>query len=213
MPYIIAKVGDKGGIGKSTLTRATAIELVKNDYSVRGVDFDTRNKTLLNWHKRRLNNGFKPIINSVEHYNTVDEAIEESKNFDFLIIDAPSRAPQKTFEIAKIADIVIQPSGASIDDLNPAILLFHDLIKQGINKNKLFIALCRVITNSEIETAKEYIKVAGFKILDGYILEKTSFRQAQNEGKTILENRFIHLRKKADVLIQSLLDNFTNLIK
>jgi chromosome partitioning protein len=213
MSYIIAFVSQKGGVGKSTLTRATALELVKNDYSVKVADLDTQQGTVLDWHKRRLDNGFTPNINSVKCYKTIHEAVEQSENFDFLIIDAPARASQATYEISKIANIIIQPSGASIDDLKPAILLFHELVEKNINKNKLFIALCKVSTKTEIEIANEYIKSADYKALDSYILEKPSYRQALNEGKTILENRFIHLKEKADVLIQSILDNFTNLVQ
>ena len=213
MPYIIAFVSQKGGVGKSTLTRATAVELVKNDYSVKVADLDTQQGTVLDWHKKRLENGVMPNINSVECYKTINQAIEQSENFDFLIIDAPARSSQATYEISKIANIIIQPSGASIDDLKPAILLFHELAGKNINKNKLFIALCRVSTETEIQIANEYIKSAGYKILDGSILEKASYRQAHNEGKTILENRFTHLKEKADILIQSILDNFINLVR
>ena len=214
MSFVIAFISQKGGVGKSTLTRACAIELVKNNYSVKVADLDTQQGTILDWHQLRAENNFEPNINLVESYNTVNDCLQNSDKFDFLLIDAPARSSQGTYEISKIADIVIQPSGASRDDLRPAVLVFHELIKKGINKDKLFMALCRVGTNSEYEEAREYIKNdAGFNILDGCLLEKPSYRQAQNQGKTVLENQFSKLRQKADVLIQSILDNFKNLIE
>ncbi len=214
MPFIIAFISQKGGVGKSTLTRACAIELVKNNYSVKIADLDTQQGTILDWHRLRLDNKIKPNINSVECYNMVSDSLKNSDDFDFLLIDAPARSSKGTYEISKIANIIIQPSGASRDDLRPAVLVFHELIKKGINKNKLFMAFCRVGTDPEYREAQEYIKNdAGYNVLDGCLLEKPSYRQAQNEGKTILENRFNHLNKKADILIQSILDNFKNLIE
>ena len=213
MSFVIAFVSQKGGVGKSTLSRACAVELVKNNYTVKVADLDTQQGTTLDWHRLRLDNKVTPNIHSVECYNLVNDCLQNSDNFDFLIMDAPARSSKGTLEIAKIADIIIQPSGASLDDLNPAILVFHELIKKGISRDKLFMSLCRIGTHSEYEDAYEYIKNAGFNILDGYLLEKASYRQAHNQGKTILESHFNHLKQKADVVIQSTLDNFKNLIE
>ena len=213
MSYVVAFISQKGGVGKSTLTRALAVALVKNGYSVKVADLDTQQGTVLDWHRRRMDNDIEPIINSVECYKQLSQAISGSDDYDFLIIDAPARSSRGTLDISKIADIIIQPSGAGLDDLAPAILVFHELIKKKINKKKLFMALCRVGTESEVEEAGDYIRTAGYEIISGCLYEKASYRQAQNEGKTILENRFLPLRKKADEVIQSIMDNFTDLIE
>jgi len=213
MSYIIAFISQKGGVGKSTLARACAVELVKNDYIVKIADLDTQQGTVLDWHRRRLDNEIKPVINSVECHKTLNQALRQLDRFDFLIIDAPARSSQGTYEISKISNIIIQPTGASIDDLRPAILVFHELVKKGIDNEKIFISLCRVGTEAESEEAYEYIKKANYNVTKGCLFEKPSYRQAQNEGKTVLENRFKHLNKKADILVQSILDNFINLVE
>ena len=211
MPYIISFISQKGGVGKSTLARATAVELVKNSYSVKVADLDTQQGTVLDWPRRRLDNNVEPSINSVECYKTLNQAVDNANHFDFLIIDAPARSSHGTYEISKISNLVIQPSGASVDDLKPAVLVFHELIKKGIRRENLFFALCRLSTETENEAAQEYIQTAGYKFLDGCTFEKAGYKQAQNEGKTILESRFNTLNQKADMLIQSILDNFINL--
>jgi chromosome partitioning protein len=209
MSHIISFVSQKGGVGKSTLTRATAIELIKNKCSVNIMDLDIQQTTTLNWHKMRKENKIKPVLNAVSSFSNLKEVKKiDFENFDFTIIDAPARSSIETFEIAKISTLIIQPSGASIDDLEPAILLFHELTERNIDKNKLFIALSRISTHSEAKEAQRYIKEAGYNTLDGFLFEKASYRQAQNEGKTILETRYVNLKKKADVLIQSIFNNF-----
>ncbi len=211
MPYVISFISQKGGVGKSTLTRALAIALKKNDFKVKVADLDTQQGTVLEWHRRRIDNEINPSIDSVECYKTLNQAIENADDFDFLIVDAPARSSKGTLDISKISDIVIQPSGASLDDLNPAIIVFHELVKKGIDRKKLFMILCRVGTESEIQEAIDYITQAGYNLINGCLFEKASYRQSQNQGKTILENSFLPLRLKADKVIQDIIDKLTEI--
>ena len=55
---------------------------------------------------------------------------------------------------------------ASIDDLEPAILVFHKLVRNGVPKSKLVIALCRVGTESEETGARSYIEQASYAVLE-----------------------------------------------
>jgi chromosome partitioning protein len=206
---IIAFVSQKGGVGKSTLSRAAAVELVRNGYKVAVADLDTQQETFLDWYKRRIESGLPPI-NSVAGYESFAEvkAIRNSDTVDFLIVDAAARSSKETLDISAVADLIIQPSGAGLDDLKPAVLLFHELKGGGGNTERLFIALCRVGTKSEENAARDYIKSAGYNALDGCILEKPSYRISQNEGRTILEGKYPNLQRQADILIQSLFDNY-----
>jgi hypothetical protein len=43
----------------------------------------------------------------------------------------------------------VQPTGASVDDLRPAVREFHALVKEGIFKDKLAFALNRIGTAAE----------------------------------------------------------------
>jgi len=65
MPYTIGFGSQKGGIGKSTLARATAVALTKYGYRVRLCDLDTQQGTSIEWYRQRLNSGGKPLA-SVE---------------------------------------------------------------------------------------------------------------------------------------------------
>lgn len=105
------------------------------------------------------------------------------------------------------SDLVVQPTGASLDDLEPAILVFHELVKKGILKDRLLFALNRVGTEAEYQDCLEYLSQTGYKALDGCIFEKPAYRQAQNSGFSILETRYGSLNARADQLIQSLVDS------
>ena len=132
---IIACLSQKGGGGKSTLARCLAVELTKQKNKVLLVDLDIQQKTSQEWAERRKAQGIKPLINC-QSYPFFDQKLTKSQH-DYLIIDGPARMSKGSLEIARCADLIIQPVRPSLDDLNPAIREFNGLFKSGIPKNKL----------------------------------------------------------------------------
>lgn len=163
---IIAFVSQKGGVGKSTLSRALAREASAGGLNTKIADLDTQQGTSVDWHRTRLNAGHKPGV-AAEAFATAQEAIKAAEKFDLLIIDAPARTSRGTLDIAKVADLVVQPTGASVDDLRPAVREFHALVQAGIPKAKLAFALNRIGTAAEEADARAYIAEAGYATLDG----------------------------------------------
>jgi len=108
-------------------------------------------------------------------------------------------------EIAKQADLLIQPTGASRADLIPAVKEFNALAKAGINKKKLLFVPMRLSNQTEAQVIQEYLKKTGYACSPFYVMEKASYKQIQNEGKTIMEVSYKNLRKQARELITSLL--------
>src|ERR1700678_2390043 len=161
---VIAFVSQKGGVGKSTLARGLAREAAKSGLAVKIADLDTQQGTSVEWHRRRLDEGVEPVV-SVEGYKTAEQALLQAVHYDLLIIDAPARASEGTKKIAERAQLVVQPTNPALDDLGPAVRLFHELIKEGIPKSRLVFALNHVLTETEEVAAREYIREAGYAVL------------------------------------------------
>ncbi len=195
---IIAFISQKGGVGKSTLSQALAREASKKKLKVLLADCDHQQSSSYQWSQIK-----KKVRCQV--FNTVKEIWPLSKDYDLIIIDGPARTSQATLEIAKRADLVIQPTGASRLDLVPAVKEFHALVKAGIPKKKLLFILSRIATKAEALASQEYLKEAGYNYSPIALYEKASYRQAQNEGKTITEISYKSLRKQAQELVRSLL--------
>ena len=49
MPYKIAMVAQKGGVGKSTLARMIAVEAAKGGLQAKIADLDTQQSTCVHW--------------------------------------------------------------------------------------------------------------------------------------------------------------------
>jgi chromosome partitioning protein len=205
MSTIIAFVSQKGGVGKSTLARALAREAAVGGLKAKIADLDTQQGTSVDWHRIRLDARIEPVV-AVEAFATADQALKEAAQYDLLIIDGPARTSKGTLAIAKVAHLVVQPTGSSVDDLRPAVREFHALVQEGIPKEKLAFALNRIGTAAEEGEARAYVGKAGYVALAGCLSERPAYRKAQNTGHAVTETSYAGLNAKADALIQALID-------
>lgn len=210
---VLAIISQKGGVSKSTLARLVAREYANAGWAVKIADLDISQGTSFNWQARRLQNQIEPVI-PVERFGTVEQAVRAPAQFDLLIIDAPPNSTAGTLRIARAADIVILPTGLSLDDMQPSVLLAHELVKKGVSKAKIAFALCRVgDSHLELIESQNYITDAGYRVLSGSIPEKIAYRRASDEGRSLTETRFPTLNQRADRLAQSVIDLVAKLQK
>lgn len=205
MTTVIAFVSQKGGVGKSTLARALAREAAASGLKVKIADLDPDQATIIDWHKVRTQRAIEPLL-SVELFRTTAQALASADGFDLLVIDGPAKASGGTTEIAKHSDLIVQPTGPARDDLNPAVRVFHGLVRLGVPSSRLIFALNHIGTDSEAEAARAFIIEGGYAALPGYLPERPAYRIAQNEGLAVTETRFHGLKERADALIQALID-------
>ena len=203
MPVVIGFVSQKGGVGKSTLARGIAALLARAGLVVRIADLDARQHTVLEWDKVRSANEQAPSFN-VRGYAAVKAALEEAADVEILILDAPGRASRGTLNIAANAHLVVQPTGGGLDDLRPGVLLFHELIAAGVERDRLVFALCRTHPDEEGD-ARTYLERAGYSVLPGSLPENVAYRTAQNRGRAITETTRTELNARADALMLELM--------
>ena len=211
MTYIVGMVSQKGGVGKSTLARMMAREFVAGGLETKIADLDTQQQTCTYWAGRRAENRIGPEI-QVQSFASVKSALEEAERFDALILDGKPNASEQTAEIAKAADLVVIPTGQTIDDLHPGVLLAHSLRKKGIAPEKIAFAMFKT-TGSERENtaARDYIAQAGYMILEGEISVSTAYGSASDQGRAITETSFRTLNERASRLAQSVIDRMAEL--
>lgn len=211
MTYIIGMVSQKGGVGKSTLARMMAREFVAGGMSAKIADLDTQQQTCTNWAGRRAENAIEPEI-QVQSFASVKTALEDAARFDALILDGKPNASEQTFEIAAAADLVVIPTGQTVDDLHPGVVLAHTLRKKGIAADKIAFALFRT-TGSERENqaARDYLSEAGYLVLDSDVPVSTAYGSASDGGKAITETSFRTLNGRAAALAQAVIDRMAEL--
>lgn len=210
MALKLAVISQKGGVGKSTISRLLAVEYARNNWDVKIADMDLSQGTVTEWNRTRMENGAEPKI-AVEQFMTIKDALKQDTQYDLLIFDGEPHSTKKTLEIAAACDFIVMPTGVTVDDLLPTIKLAHELKKNGINRKKMGIALSRVgDSQAEVEGAKEYIEEAGYYYL-GLIQEKTSIGQAHDSGKAANETSFKTVNQAIDLFVQAIVDRMNQL--
>ena len=204
MTVVVAFVSRKGGVGKSTLARALAAIAVHRGLSTTVADLDTDQYTSMRWHRLRERQRVVPRL-VVRPYRNVDAAIAGEPDTDLLIIDSPGNSPVETREITSVAHMVIQPTSACFDDLQPAIDLFYKLVASGLPKSRLSIALSRMHDIAEEAAARAYIEVADFEVLPGATTERPGYRDAHNLGLAFIENSAEDMQGPAFLMLCAIL--------
>ncbi len=205
MPVIVGFISQKGGVGKSTLSRALAVMAANNGLKVRVADLDLQQLTVVKWGDLREARGLEPALD-VKEYATAEKAIKDAADCDLLILDGPARTSIQTLTIAKQADLIVQPTRPRKDDLDPAIKTFYGLAKEGIDKNRMALAIVGVHTESEERQARDYIDETGFQHLPGRLYTKAAYGHAQDGGGAVIETPYKSLNNKAIELIEGMID-------
>ena len=208
MPAIIALVSQKGGVSKSTLSRALAVEAARAGLSVRIGDLDASQRSTADWHADREAAGLEPAVGT-QVYRSAAAAITDADkvpDLDLLVLDGPARADVETLAIARAANLVVLPTGAGLDDLRPAVRVANGLVEKGVPTGRLLFALSRIGTDAEADAARSYLTDAGYLVAAGYVPERVAFRAARNGGLAITEVRYENLRRAAEGVIQSVID-------
>lgn len=204
MPVVLSIIGQKGGVGKSTLARAIAVVAARGEIRVKLVDLDVRQQTSARWSNTRASSGL-PFPIDAEAYESLAEALDDVAEYDLVVIDTPGHLTPETFDIARASDIIILPTGTSTDDLYPTTLLLYELEKTGIPKERLSVALCRLLELKEERWARHYIETTGYAALDGSLPERIGYRRAHNRGKSVTETTEAPLNERANELMASVL--------
>lgn len=211
MSHAIGVVSQKGGVGKSTLARLITTAFTKAGWEVLLADLDVNQATSYHWNSRRMSNGIDPFLN-VQQFPTVAQAVKMKRKYDLVVFDGHPASTRDTLEVAKNSDMLILPTSEGLEDLEPQVRLAHEL-KKHISAEKIVFVLSLVGTSSvQIEEAKDYISSTPYRLAEGYVEQKASWKTALLEGRTLNETTYKSLNEKADVVLGSLNGIFQTLI-
>jgi chromosome partitioning protein len=207
MAVVVSFISQKGGVGKSTLARAL-LAVAAHSMSARLADLDPQQASVVAWEKARRRNRVVGPPCEVVAYRGFRDALSASGDVDLLVVDTPARTSRSTLEIAKDSNLVVQPTGASADDLRPAVLTFHELIKEGVPRDRLAIAICRTLSDTEEGTVRAFVRDAGYAVLPGAVAERIAYREAQNRGRAITETA-AKMNAQMDSLFEALIERIS----
>jgi chromosome partitioning protein len=197
---IISLISQKGGVGKSALARLLAVEFIRAGWTVKIADLDTKQGTSTKWRMRRDTAAILPEV-PVEKFLTVARAVSEKNQYGLVILDGPAHAERGGVDMAKASDLVLMPTGYSLDDLEAQVEAAYELESKGTDRDKIWFVFCRTSGSpSEDQAARDYLKRADINVFEPVFDELPSIRQGHNSGKAASEISFPAVRERAIAL-------------
>lgn len=203
---IISLISQKGGVGKSALARLLAVEVTKAGWTAKIADLDPAQGTSTKWKGRRDLAGHQPDV-AVEKFRTVERALKEADRYDLMILDGPAHAEQGGKVMAKASDLVVMPTGYSLDDMEPQIEAAYELEDAGIDPASILFVFCRAKgSDTEDRAARAYLQKARVSVLGPVFPELASIRQGHAEGRAASEVPFPKVQEKVIEVAQQIVD-------
>lgn len=187
---IIASVGQKGGVGKSTIAIALASEGVARGLRVLLVDSD-RQGTSRTW-----------AATATEHQHPVPTVIAMdatmhrsgqldvlAKNYDLVLIDCPARIGEVTASALMVADVALLPTGPSGAD-TWALAETLDLVRkaQTLRPNlRAWLAINKQTHTALGRGVREALADVGIPVLQTELHTRIAYQEAINVGLGIAQ--------------------------
>lgn len=188
MSYIVSFLTQKGGPGKSTTARMAAVAFAAAGWDTVILDTDLDQITTARWYQRRIDN---PKL-STEKLNVIRGTgagslrSVKASDPDLIIIDGCPHATASTAGYALHSDLIIIPTGTSIDDLNPAACLARQLIDaHQVPAERIRFLLNNVAPKGKgVPAAIELLtESTGVQVLPVYLTKRLSYANALDDGK------------------------------
>lgn len=212
MAFRIGIIGQKGGVGKSTIARLIACLFASAGANVRIADFDAQQSTSWKWAQKRENLGNVPPI-PVKKYPTVKRAVADDDDIQVLIFDGAGHASEQAKQIAEHSDVIILPTGTTDDDYEPTADLFDELVEQGISEDRIVAALARTPdSDPQLVDAIKFLHERGVAVLPEALPEQAGFKAALKKGKGLNETVHPTLNKQADRFGQAIIDHLQTIV-
>ncbi len=203
-PLIISCLSQKGGVGKSTITRLIARTYAVAGWNVLICDFNSKQLSSLQWGRRRAAMEINP---SIDVKPFIKPTQMRNEPYDLVVADGRPDSPQVTLDMAEISDLIVLPTGVSIDDLEPQLALGKELVECGIPIGKILFVLNKTAdSRTAVTEARAYL--SGFNVANQEIVYRISYQRAQNHGKALSEvGTYIgSLEDMADTLAAEIVD-------
>lgn len=182
--FVISLLAQKGGSGKTTLAECLAVAACQAGKSAAILDMDPQG-TAKSWKQRR--GGEDPAVIPVTMANLQDELDRaRAAGADLVFIDTPARLSDWAMEAAKVSDLVIVPSRATVKDLERVEASIKLATVYAIRP--VFVVLTQVRPRGDRHVqAEEYVTAKRYPVCPAFIGDRVSYQDSDTLGLTPLE--------------------------
>ncbi len=188
LPFIVAIVNQKGGVGKTTLATNIATKLHLNNTKVLLVDSDPQGSAR-DWYE----SGKSDLrVIGMDRPKSLEKDLKAiSKGFDWVIIDGVPQIKEISVAAIKCADLLIIPVQPSPYDILATIDLV-EIIKERQEitdgKPKAYFCVNRKISNTSL--GKEVfpaLRKLGLPVMESSTTQRVAYSENVSQGKTVFD--------------------------
>ena len=195
----------KGGVGKSTLARATAVALALADRRVLLADFDTEQRSCLRWQAQRRARNLAPAI-EVAKFSKRGKLDDVAHQYDDIVIDTKGQFDEQSLELAKTSDVIFLPSSFSMDDISPTLNVIAELRSEGVPASRVAVVFCRTGgSQRQAQHARSILRMNNIIALDAVLPQRDGFASVAATGRAGREAHGAALQTIAGAMDQALL--------
>jgi chromosome partitioning protein len=205
MPRRILFTSQKGGVGKSTLARSTAIALAYAGRKVLLADFDVDQRTCMRWQAQRVARALAPTID-VAAFSKEKKLGRVEFEYQDIVIDTRGQHDETSLDLAVSSDVIFLPSSYSLDDVSPTLRVVESLRNGGIPPERVAIVFCRTGGSKRQEQqARSILEMNRIAVIDAVLPQKDGFISLYATGRTGREAGQPKLRSVALAMDEALL--------
>ena len=177
----ISLLAQKGGSGKTTLAECLAVAAVRNGKPAAILDMDPQG-TAKSWKQRRGDDD--PAVIPVTMASLTDELDRIRKaGAAYAFIDTPARLSDWAMEAAKVSDLVIVPSRATVKDLERVEASIKLATVYGVRP--VFVVLTQVRPRGDRDIqAEEFVRAKNYPVCPGRIGDRVAYQDSDTIGLT-----------------------------
>lgn len=204
MAMVVASVGSKGGIGKSTFNKQLATLSAAAGYKTAALDCDDKQNSIETWNNRRSDFGQARYVDYNGNLNLISESsklvngvIDSCINagFERIIVDLPGRLDVPQGEMLLKADFAFCPLSGSADDYDVLPAMSELLERAAKYKPNLILHVIynKAHTNakrreSEFEDLRyQCSKMQRLNLLPIHVKDVVSIKDAAKYGLSLFE--------------------------
>lgn len=182
--HVVALLAQKGGVGKTSIALALAVEAVDEGRTVVVLDADPQ-ASACKWRDRREADA--PVVTDVQPSrlrHAVNAAAKQ--NVDLVVIDTPPRSETAALEAAKVADLVVIPCRAQILDLETVPIALQLLALAG---NPTVVSVLNSVPprGPRAQQATEALERFGVRVCPHMLGHRAAWGDANALGLTVTE--------------------------
>ena len=183
--FTIALIGQKGGVGKTTIALGLAVAAAQAGHTVAVIDLDPQ-ASASKWKDRRAEDN--PAVVSAQA-SRLKPALDAARDagVEFAIIDSAGRSDDSAMAAARAADLILVPTRTSIVELE-TLPQVSDLLRVAGSIRRAFVVLNALHPSAGaagIAEAKQVLeRMYGFRTCPIHLCQRSAYSEAMVSGST-----------------------------